>query len=241
VKFALIMPAAGSGLRLGADRPKALVDLLGKPLFVLSAEPILNFETCVEAVIAAPAGESATFERFSEQYFGAGRMKVVAGGSERQASVANALRALRTDAEVVLVHDAVRPLVTRELAERLLAALNADVAAVIPAVKIPATVKMIDGQPPEVKQTLDRSQLVAVQTPQVLRRRIFAEALKRAEQDGFVATDDAALVERYHLGTVRVVEGEQRNFKITTAYDMAVARFLLEQDIQRAEAARGAV
>jgi 2-C-methyl-D-erythritol 4-phosphate cytidylyltransferase len=241
VKFALIMPAAGSGSRLGADRPKALVDLLGKPLFVWSVETILNIATCVEAVIAAPAGEIETFERFIEQHLGAGRMKVVAGGSERQASVGNALRELRTDADVVLVHDAVRPLVTRELVERLLASLSIAVAAVIPAVKIPATVKVIERQPPVVKQTLDRSQLVAVQTPQVLRRDVFVDAMNRAEEEGFAATDDAALVERYQLGTVRVVEGEQRNFKITTAHDMAVARFLLEQGTQRTEAARGAV
>jgi 2-C-methyl-D-erythritol 4-phosphate cytidylyltransferase len=241
VKFALIMPAAGSGTRLGTGQPKALLNLCGKPLFVWSAEAILGHGDCVEAVIAAPAGELATFERLGVQYFGAGQMLVVAGGSERQTSVGNALRALRTDAEIVLVHDAARPLLTRELVDKLLTAMTSDVAAVIPAVAISATVKEISGQPPMVKRTLDRSQLAAVQTPQALRRAIFMEAIKRASDDGFFATDDAALIERYKLGTVRVVEGEQSNIKITTAHDVAVARFLLEQHSQRGRAARGAL
>jgi len=234
------MPAAGRGLRLGADGAKALLDFRGTPLFVWSAAAILQHSDCGEAVLAAPAGEIETFERLAEQHCGAGRMRVIAGGSERQASVGNALRALRSNAEIILVHDAVRPLVTRELVERVLAALTSEVAAVIPAVPIRATVKMIGGQPAVVQSTVDRSQLVAVQTPQALRRSVFAEALRRAADEGFIGTDDAALVERYQLGTVRVVEGEERNLKITTAHDVAVARFLLEQAAQRADAAQGA-
>jgi 2-C-methyl-D-erythritol 4-phosphate cytidylyltransferase len=202
-----IVPAGGSGERLGADRPKAFVVCAGRPLIDWSLEVLES--VCDRVVVAAPP------DWLREGW--------VEGGRSRSESVRNALEAA-PEARTVVVHDAARPLVTRELVEECVGALLG-VDGAIAAAPVTDTIKEAypDGT---VASTLDRSRLWAVQTPQVFR----ADKLRRAldvEADVLaVATDDATLVEAAG-GSVRVVEAPVENFKVTTAADLERAAALL--------------
>jgi 2-C-methyl-D-erythritol 4-phosphate cytidylyltransferase len=195
-----IVPAGGSGERLGADRPKAFVVCAGRPLIEWSLEVLEA--VCDRVVVAAPPDWL--------------RDGWVEGGSSRSESVRNALAAA-PEARTAVVHDAARPLVTRELVEECLGALLG-VDGAIAAAPVTDTIKESypDGT---VSRTLDRSRLWAVQTPQVFR----ADSLRRAldvEADVLAgATDDASLVEAAG-GTVRLVEAPVENFKVTTPADL---------------------
>jgi len=145
------------------------------------------------------------------------------GGPTRSASVRAGLAAVPTDARIVVVHDAARPLAGSELFERVLAAVSTGADGAVPGVAIADTVKRVDGH--RVTATVNRSNLVAVQTPQAFR----AEVLRAAHAAEPDATDDAALVEALG-GTVVVVEGDRRNFKITSLDDLVVARALVRDD-----------
>jgi 2-C-methyl-D-erythritol 4-phosphate cytidylyltransferase len=195
-----IVPAAGAGERLGADVPKAFAVLGGKPMLEWSVAVLR--EVCDRVVVAVPPERVAPPD-------------MVAGGATRSESVRNALAAA-PEATVVVVHDAARPLVTVELVQRCLDALEG-VDGAIAATPVTDTIKEVaEGR---VLRTPDRGRLWAVQTPQVFR----ADILRRA---GGEATDDAALVEAIG-GTVRVVEAPRENLKVTTALDVRVAEMLL--------------
>jgi 2-C-methyl-D-erythritol 4-phosphate cytidylyltransferase len=195
-----IVPAGGSGERLGADRPKAFVVCAGRPLIDWSLEVLQSI--CDRVVVAAPP------DWLREGW--------VEGGPSRSQSVRNAVAAA-PEARTFVVHDAARPLVTRELVEECIGALLG-VDGAIAAAPVTDTVKEAypDGT---VLRTLDRSRLWAVQTPQVFR----AEALRRAldidDAALAAATDDASLVEATG-GTVRLVEAPVENFKVTTEADL---------------------
>ncbi|MEA2169412.1 MAG: 2-C-methyl-D-erythritol 4-phosphate cytidylyltransferase [Solirubrobacteraceae bacterium] len=204
-----LLVAAGSGERLGADRPKAFVVLAGKPMLEWSLIAIAD-AGIADVVIALPPGE--------EHPLG------VAGGVTRSESVRNALAAAPADAEAIVVHDAARPLVEPGLFRRCVAALeHADAA--IAAAPMTDTVKEA-GADRVVTQTLDRSRLWAIQTPQAFRRAALEQALDVADDVLAAATDDASLVERAG-GTVVIVEAPPSNFKITTPHDLRVAEALL--------------
>ena len=204
-----IVPAGGSGERLGADRPKAFVVLAGKTLLERSVEALRP--VCDRVVVAVPAGS----EQGPDQ---------VAGGASRSESVRNALAAV-PEADVAVVHDAARPLVTRELVERCLAALTDGVDAAIAAARVSDTVKEAapDGR---VLRTLDRSALWAVQTPQVFRAEVLRRALDVDDETLASATDDASLVEAGG-GVVNVVEAPPENLKVTRVVDLKLAEALL--------------
>lgn len=221
------MPAAGSGVRLGANRPKALIEIAGSALFVHALKPFIECRELTETIIAAPAGYEDEFRRIVEREFPQKAIRVVTGGATRQESVSRALRELTNDA--VLIHDAARVLVTPDLIRRVLNALRDNVVAVVPGIPIADTVKRFAGDPAVVTETVDRRQLTAVQTPQAILYKIAVDAYRRAEVSGYLGTDDVSLVEHFQAGTVRLVEGDSRNFKITTREDLERARTLLEQ------------
>jgi 2-C-methyl-D-erythritol 4-phosphate cytidylyltransferase len=202
-----IVPAGGSGERLGADRPKAFVVCAGRPLIEWSLEVLEA--VCDRVVVAAPA------EWLRDGW--------VEGGPSRSASVRNALAAA-PEARTAVVHDAARPLVTRDLVEACVGALmGADGA--IAATRVVDTVK--EAYPDAtVLRTLDRSRLWAVQTPQVFRADSLRRALDVDDAALAAATDDAALVEAAG-GTVRLVEAPPENFKVTTEADLARAEAAL--------------
>jgi 2-C-methyl-D-erythritol 4-phosphate cytidylyltransferase len=208
-----IVPAGGSGERLGAERPKAFVVLAGKTLLERSVEALRP--VCDRVVVALPGGPAV---------YAPAAVDSVAGGPSRSASVRNALAAA-PEAEVAVVHDAARPLVTRELVERCLAALAPGVDGAIAAARVSDTVKEAspDGR---VLRTLDRSALWAVQTPQVFRAEILRRALDVDDETLAAATDDASLVEAGG-GVVNVVEAPPENLKVTCAVDLKLAEALL--------------
>jgi 2-C-methyl-D-erythritol 4-phosphate cytidylyltransferase len=207
---AAIVPAAGRGERLGAARPKALVEVGGRTLLEHSV-----------AAVRAGGGEfvvvAAPLEALAEVALLLPDVVVVAGGDTRQQSVRNALQVIPQTCDVVLVHDAARAFVPADVVRRVVAAVRAGADAVIPVVGLADTVKQVadDGS---VLRTVDRATLRAVQTPQGFRR----DVLVRAHESDHAATDDAALAEAVGV-VVQTVEGSPYAFKVTTAFDLAVA------------------
>jgi 2-C-methyl-D-erythritol 4-phosphate cytidylyltransferase len=212
-----LIVAAGSGERLGAGRPKALVELAGRPLLQWSIDALRAVAGIERIVVALPPGAAAPEG-----------VTAVAGGAVRSDSVRRALAAAG-DGEIVLVHDAARPLLTAELAASVIAALEAraDVAAAIAAVPVTDTIKRV-AEEDRVSETLDRSRLWAVQTPQVFRRAALERALDVPAAELAQATDDAWLIERSG-GRVIVVRGLEQNLKVTTPLDLRVAELLLAE------------
>jgi 2-C-methyl-D-erythritol 4-phosphate cytidylyltransferase len=215
-----LLVAAGSGERLGAGRPKAFVELAGRPMVAWSLDA-LRAAGIEEIVVALPSRHEAP----------AGCIGVE-GGATRSQSVRAALAAAPPDDQVV-VHDAARPLVTPEHFRAALAALGeADCA--VAAAPITDTVKEA-GRDRFVIATLDRTRLWAIQTPQAFRRAALEGALSAGEDVLAAATDDAWLVERTG-GTVRVVESTPANFKVTTPHDLRLADHLLADRLSRPSA-----
>jgi 2-C-methyl-D-erythritol 4-phosphate cytidylyltransferase len=212
-----LIVAAGRGERLGADRPKALVELAGRPLVQWSIDVLRAVDGVREIVVALPAGSDVP-----------GGVTGVTGGSVRSESVRIALAAAAGEpSEAIVVHDAARPLVTVELVQRVLDALagspGADAA--IAALPCTDTVKLA-GEDHLVSRTLDRRSLWAVQTPQIFRRAALEQALDVPDEILLEATDDAWLIERAG-GRVLLVPGGEDNLKVTTALDMRFAELLL--------------
>ena len=213
-----ILAAAGSGERLGLDQPKAFARLRDRPLLAESVERLDDSEWVDAIVIAAPPGWEEPTVLLAEEV-GAGKVvAAVTGGATRAASVRAALAEVPEEAVVVVVHDAARPLVSDDVIGRVLAPLSEGWDGVVPALPVRDTVKRVrDGV---VVETLDRSELVSVQTPQAF----LANALRRAA-DG-EGTDCAALVEA-RGGRVKVVDGDPRLLKVTTREDLvAIVRML---------------
>jgi 2-C-methyl-D-erythritol 4-phosphate cytidylyltransferase len=213
VAVALIV-AAGSGERLGAERPKAFVALGGRPLVEWSVEAVHAVPEIDRVVVALPPGEEAP-----EGVVG------VPGGAVRSASVRAALEAAG-EADRVVVHDAARPLAEPDLFVRTLAELDACDCAVA-AAPVSDTLKEAD-EDGAVVRTLDRRRLWAVQTPQAFRRAALARALDVDDDVLAAATDDAWLVERAG-GTVRIVPAPRENLKVTSPVDLRVAELLLRE------------
>jgi 2-C-methyl-D-erythritol 4-phosphate cytidylyltransferase len=232
-RVAAILPAAGLGTRMGAETPKQFLELDGAPLVIFSLRRLAACPEISEFLIATLAEEEAALtERIAKEKIGR-PVRVVRGGGTRQESVGNALAQIGNDVEIVLVHDAVRPLVTREQTERAIAAAREHGAAIV---GIPAldTVKEVKrtSQPGDVAlitATVPRERIVLAQTPQVFRTALLREAYALAASDGFSASDEAGLVER--LGhSVYVVAGSARNLKVTRPGDMELARFYLAEE-----------
>jgi len=206
-----IVPAGGSGERLGAKRPKAFVVLAGRPMLDWSLDVLRG--TCARVVVAVPEGGAP------------GHVDTVGGGASRSESVRNAVLAA-PEADVFVVHDAARPLVTAELIDACVDALGDGVDGAIAALPVTDTVKRADAGG-RVLETIDRATLWAVQTPQVFR----ADSLRRAlDVDASVlagATDDASLVEAIG-GSIALVRSESENFKVTTPLDLRRAESVLQ-------------
>jgi 2-C-methyl-D-erythritol 4-phosphate cytidylyltransferase len=201
---------------LGADGPKAFVDCAGRPLLDWSVE-VLG-AVCERVIAAVPAGHEDDAAEGHER---------VAGGLSRSESVRNALEAA-PDAEIAVVHDAARPLVTVDLVERCIAAIHAPgVDGAVAAAPVADTIKEADASG-RVLQTLDRRALWAIQTPQVFWAPKLRQALDVDAAALAGATDDAGLVERAG-GTVAIVDAPPENLKVTTALDLRVAELLLER------------
>jgi 2-C-methyl-D-erythritol 4-phosphate cytidylyltransferase len=201
-----VLVAAGRGERLGAERPKAFVMLGGKPMLQWSIEALAP--AVEHVVVALPPGVEAP----------AGTLGAP-GGEHRSQSVRNALRAAPAG-DPVVVHDAARPLITAELVADAIAALDGDHDAAIAAAPVSDTIKEVAGE--DVRRTVPRRGLWAVQTPQVFRREVLERALDVPDAILAEATDDAWLVERIG-GRVKVVPFPPDNIKVTSPFDLEIA------------------
>ena len=224
-----IFPAAGKGKRMQAGMNKVLVELEGVPILVRT---LARFSRCqaVDRLVVVVAAHEVDF--VTDMLTGAGRelglkpWQVTAGGSERQYSVWNGIQAVQgaADDDIILVHDAARPLVSEKTILETIRVAEANGAA-IAAVPAKNTIKLCNAVG-EVVETPDRSRLWEVQTPQGFRRDILVRANQQAMAESFLGTDDASLVER--LGQkVFIVESDYRNIKLTTPEDMVIAKAFL--------------
>jgi 2-C-methyl-D-erythritol 4-phosphate cytidylyltransferase len=216
---AAIIPAAGSGVRLGADIPKAFLELGGLSLLTRSA---LAMSTVADIlIIAAPV--DGLDEASAQVAQVDAEIHIVAGGEHRQESVANALRMVPEDVSIVLVHDAARPLVPIEVSQNVVAAIRCGAKAAIPVLPLVDTIKRVNNQGIAI-ETVDRNQLRRVQTPQGFDRATLDLAYRNPE---VVATDDAGLMDALGIPVVTVA-GDERSLKITTMADVQHALSLLE-------------
>ncbi len=216
-----ILAAAGSGERLGADRPKAFVRLGDRPLLAESLER-LDASDWVDAIVVAAPPEWEEPSILLAEELGCSKVSsCVTGGTTRADSVRLALSEVPAEAAVVLVHDAARPLVDEDVVERVLTALNEGWDGAVPALPVADTVKRVEGE--RVVETLDRDALRVVQTPQAFVAQILRDAC-RGDVSG--ASDCASLVEA-RGGRVKVVDGDRRLLKITDAEDLECVAALL--------------
>jgi 2-C-methyl-D-erythritol 4-phosphate cytidylyltransferase len=232
-RITAILPASGLGTRMGAETPKQFLELDDTPIVIHSLRRIASCPLVTDIIIATRSDviESlqGTVRKENLKQF----VRVVRGGDSRQESVAQALREVPEDTEIVLIHDAVRPFVTTAQITRVIEEARKCKAAIlgIPAMdtvkevkraSLPEDVALIIG-------TIPRERVVLAQTPQAFELKLLKEAFARAEADGVNASDEAGLVER--LGhDVHVVLGSERNMKITKPADMELARFYLESE-----------
>jgi 2-C-methyl-D-erythritol 4-phosphate cytidylyltransferase len=218
-----VLAAAGRGERLDVDRPKAFAPLRGRPLLAESLERLEASGWVESIVVVAPAGWEEPVILLAEE-LGCGKVVAsVAGGETRAESVRIGVAEVDDDASVILVHDAARPLLPDELVERLLVALNEGWDGAVPGLPVADTVKRVqDGG--AVVETLPRSELVSVQTPQAF----VASVLRKAVEGGSEATDCASLVEAQG-GRVKVVPGDLRLLKVTTPEDLALVESWLAE------------
>ncbi|MER7003137.1 2-C-methyl-D-erythritol 4-phosphate cytidylyltransferase [Dactylosporangium sp. NPDC000555] len=216
---AVLVPAAGMGLRLGPGGPKALRLLGGEPLLVHAVRRLALAPSVGCIVVAAPA-DAATF--VEELLAPVAPVTVVAGGATRQASVAAALAVVPVEFGIVLVHDAARALTPPELVESVAEAVRGGHGAVIPVLPVVDTIKRVSDSG-VVVDTVERSSLRAVQTPQGFRRDVLLKAHEAAVDEH---TDDAGLAERIGVA-VHTVPGAEAAMKITRPFDLAVASLLL--------------
>jgi 2-C-methyl-D-erythritol 4-phosphate cytidylyltransferase len=217
--------AAGRGERLGPGDAKALRLLGGAPVLVHAVRALAAAATVEHVVVAAPPDAvEVTRTLLAAEHAGAS-LEVVPGGAERPDSVRAALAALPDDVDVVLVHDAARPLAPSQLADAVAAAVAGGRDAVVPVLPVVDTVKQVSGD--QVVATVDRSSLRAVQTPQGFRRSVLEQAHREHRSgDGVEVTDDAGLVER--IGRpVTVVPGHEDAFKVTRPLDLLLAETVL--------------
>ena len=215
-----LIPAGGIGTRLGRRTPKQFLTLGGGSILAATVAHFVRHRGVDAVVVAAPAAHVARARSVLRALPRSGAITVVPGGVTRQESVWLALQAAPDDAGLVIVHDAVRPFITRGLIDTVVAAARRSGAAIC-GLPVSETVKRVHGD--EVETTIDRTGLWTVQTPQAFRAALLREAHEKARRDGVQGTDDAALVER--LGhPVKVVRGLEGNLKITTPEDLRRAR-----------------
>lgn len=221
---AAIVSAAGRGERMGPGGPKALRSIAGVPMLVHAVRSLAAARLVDAVVVAAPADGVDPVRSLLTDHEYAAEVDVVAGGDTRRESVRRALGALPPGADVVLVHDAARPLAPAELADSVVRAIRAGAEAVVPAVPVADTVKTVD-LAGRVTGTADRSVLRAAQTPQGFVRDILVRAHTEADEAA-VATDDAGLVELIGRPVV-VIPGAEEAFKVTRPIDLTLAEAVL--------------
>ena len=245
MNVAVILPAAGLGVRMGRSSPekagisrKQFMLLDGSPIFLHTVRKFAECSRVAEIVIAARSEDRKWVEDMLCQEKVAKPVRVVDGGDSRQQSVENALAVVRPDTDLVAVHDAVRPFVDIATIERVIDEAAESGAAIVGIVPVDTVkqVSRVQANRAKIRSTLQRDRLVLAQTPQVFRLDLLRRAFQAARADGFTGTDESSLVERLEEVEVSVVLGSDRNIKITKPSDMELARLLAKEEAERAAA-----
>jgi 2-C-methyl-D-erythritol 4-phosphate cytidylyltransferase len=226
-KTIAIIPAAGAGSRLGSPRPKQFLDIHGTPLLALTLKPFQHSSAVDGIILTAPPQDVDYCQQEIIKRFSFDKVrKVVPGGERRQDSVRLGLEAAGVDYSLVVIHDGVRPLISAASIDQVILAARTH-RAVITGQPAKETVKEVNNRG-EVVKTYDRKRVWLVQTPQVFRYQDILRAHQEALRKGWEeATDDSILIERLGI-PVTVVEGTEKNIKVTTSYDLELVRFLLK-------------
>lgn len=222
----LLIPAAGSGRRMGSQRNKLLLTLLGKPLLSWTLAAAEASQHISWIGIMGQPDDFPDFEAILSDLSLVMPVELIKGGATRQESVYNGLQALPPNADRVLIHDGARCLATPELFDRSAQALLTCPGLIV-AVPVKDTIKVVDERR-IVQDTPDRRNLWAAQTPQGFEVKLLKQCHEEGRQKGWEVTDDAALFEKCGL-PVQIVEGEETNLKVTTPVDLALAEFILRQ------------
>ena len=219
-----IVVAAGSGSRMGTETKKQYLLLDDKPLFIHTLEVIEQQNKITDMILVVPSADLDFCEEMIKKYSIKKVLCIVSGGDTRGASVYNGLQVVPEDSEFVVVHDGARPFLSQELLEDVLEAGKTEGAAVV-GVPVKDTIKKVnpDGL---VQETLERSLLWIIQTPQVFRKELLLKCYKKAIEDKLQGTDDASILEAYGY-PVKVVMGDYKNIKITTKEDLEYAKHLI--------------
>lgn len=217
-----VIVAAGTASRMGGI-DKVMAELEGQPMILRTVKTFQTCDAIKEIVIVT---REDLLMPITNLCAGLDKVKaVVVGGSSRQESVEWGLNALSDKVKLVAVQDGARPLITHAVIDRTVRAAHTYSAAA-PGIPVKDTIKVVNGG--VVKETPDRKTLQAVQTPQVFDLALLKAALKKAKEDGAEVTDDCSAVERLGM-SIKIVEGDERNIKVTTPLDLAIAKLLLEE------------
>lgn len=225
MNYSVILLAAGRGKRMNLGYNKLLFSLEGKPIVALSAKHFFQDPHCTEIIYVTNSDEQVTMKNLLEEHqvFDT-RCKLISGGDERQYSVYNGLKHVQN--EIVLVHDAARPFITKNLITSLISDANTHGCA-IPGVKVKDTIKIVKDE--LVDKTLNRNLLFSVQTPQACLTGILKKAHQLAKDDQLLGTDEAMLIEHFQLSSVKITEGSYENIKLTTKDDLLIANQLYKK------------
>ncbi|AOL25136.1 2-C-methyl-D-erythritol 4-phosphate cytidylyltransferase [Bacillus subtilis] len=226
MSYDVVIPAAGQGKRMKAGRNKLFIDLKGDPVIIHTLRVFDSHRQCDKIILVINEQEREHFQHLLSDYPFQTSIELVAGGEERQHSVYKGLKAVKQE-KIVLVHDGARPFIKHEQIDELIAEAEQTGAAIL-AVPVKDTIKRV--QDLQVSETIERSSLWAVQTPQAFRLSLLMKAHAEAERKGFLGTDDASLVEQMEGGSVRVVEGSYTNIKLTTPDDLTSAEAIMESE-----------
>lgn len=224
----LLIPAAGMGRRMGSDRNKLLLTLRSQPLITWTLLAAENARTISWIGVIAQPSDWFNLEEIVAGLSLSKPVQLIQGGATRQESVYNGLQALPLEAQQVLIHDGARCLATPNLLERCAEAIRY-CPGLIAAVPVKDTIKVVDAG--LIQSTLLRQQLWAAQTPQAFDVHLLKQCHAEGRRQGWEVTDDAALFEKCGL-SVRIVEGEETNLKLTTPVDLAIAEFILQQRLK---------
>ena len=222
-----IIPAAGTGVRMGSGTPKQFLSLEGVPIFIRTLRKFARSAAIDSILLGVRPDDMARAHEDLSRELMAKNLSVIAGGPTRQETVDRALAAAPADTEVVVVHDAVRPFVELELIGRVVEAARQHGAAILGIPSID-TVKQVERQ--MILGTIPRERIVLAQTPQAFRYPLLRDAFANARQEGFMGTDESSLVERLGVN-VTVLMGSDRNIKITKPSDLPLARLYLAQEM----------
>ena len=229
MKIYAVIVAAGDGKRMGSKVKKPYLELASRPILFHTLRNISS-SPLISGIILVVGKGLVDYCRHEvvEAFMIKGVINIIEGGDERQDSVYHGLKALPEDTELVMIHDGVRPFVSCKMIEETIAAAT-EYGAAVTGVKVKDTIKTVD-ESNRVIQTVNRTGLWAVQTPQVFKAKLLRDCYDTAINKGFYGTDDASIVEWAGL-EVMIVEGEYENIKITTPFDLMVAEAMIERGV----------